>query len=192
MARHSYPLARVAVLIREPGRWLWWLGLLGAAAGLGVPGVTGRRVGVAGGAAAFIVAAAAVLLARRKRYRSLVRGASRAALTVTLQDRRVTALTWRRAHRWWLLAAFAVSLGTTFAASSAAGLLLAGAGAGLLIKARWIGRWEREHDALLWIRPEWATKGPAAKDARGYQTTGPAAGDAAPGGGRKRVLAGQP
>lgn len=62
---------------------------------------------------------------------------------------------------------------------------MAGAALGLWSKALWLGRWEREHEALLWVRAEAARRGGAAgKTVRGYLTSGTAAGDAAPGGAR--------
>jgi hypothetical protein len=190
VGRGSYTLARVAVLVREPGRWMWWLGLAGAAAGLEVPGVTGRRIGMLAGAVLFLVAVAAAALLRRGRYRKLASDAPRAARGVVLQGHRTTVRLWRRSHRWWLLAAFAAAGGSAFLAASAGGMLLAGVGAGLWAKAIWLGQWEREHDVLLWIPVEGASRGPAAKTVPGYQTTGPAAGDAAPGGAPRKALAG--
>ncbi|TKA10052.1 hypothetical protein [Actinacidiphila oryziradicis] len=191
MTRGAYVLARVAVMIRVPARWLWWLGVLAAGIGLFVPSLTGRRIGVLGGAALFIIAAAITYVVRRRRYVKLADGATRAAKSAFLQDRRVTARIWSRAHRWWLLAAFAVALGSSAAAPAAGGMLLAGAGAGLWAKARWLGRWERRHGALLWVRPEWAApRGPVGRGVSGYQSTGPAAGDAGPGGARVAVARG--
>lgn len=189
MAHRAYALTRVAVLVRTAGRWLWWLGVAAAVVGLVVPGFTGRRIGVSGGAALFLVAAACAFALRRGRYRRLAEGAARAGRTAILQDRKVGARTWWRSRRSWVLVAFAVAAGSAFAASSAGGMALAGLGAGLWLKAGWLGRWERRHDALLWIRPEWARQGPAGRKAQGYELTGLLAGDAAPGG-RKRKQAG--
>jgi hypothetical protein len=192
VGRGGYTLARVAVLVREPGRWMWWLGLAGAVVGLEVPGFTGRRIGLLAGAVLFLLAVVAAALVRRGRYRKLGSNAQRASRAVTLQDRRTTIRLWRRAHRWWLPAAFVACAGSCFLAASAGGMLLAGVGAGLWAKAIWLGQWEREHDVLLWVRPEWATRGPAAKSVPNYQTTGPAAGDAAPGGAPRKTLALRP
>ncbi|KAF4408442.1 MULTISPECIES: hypothetical protein [Streptomyces] len=190
MGRDATALARVAVMVRVPATWLWWTGLATAAIGAAVPGsLLGRRVGVTAGAALLLVAAVVAFAVRRKRYRELAKGASRAGRRVFLQDRAVTARAWRRSRRWWLLLAALAALGSSFAAPAAGGLLMAGVGAGLWAKAVWLGRWERSHEALLWLRPEWAGRGPAGKDARGYRTTGPAAGDALPGGAKKRTHA---
>jgi hypothetical protein len=187
VGREAYVLARVAVLVRVPARWLWWLGVLAAGTGVFVPGVTGRPVGLFGGAALFVIASFAAFLTRRGRYARLAGAAPRAGKAVFLQDRRVTGRAWLRSRRWWLLAAFVVAVGSSAAAPAAGGMFLAGLGAGLWAKAAWLGRWERKHDRLLWVRPEWADRrGPAAKDVRGYQSTGPAAGDAKPGGARRR------
>ncbi|MEV8479622.1 hypothetical protein [Streptomyces sp. NPDC051173] len=175
-------LARVAVIVRAPAAWLWWPGLLSAAVGALVPGLTGRRIGLLAGAGLFLIVAGAVFLARRGRYRELARGASRAGKAVFLQDRRVTVRNWRRARRWWLLAAFLAAVGSSFAVPAAGGLALAGAGAGLWAKALWIGGLERDAETLFWVRAEWARSAPAA----GYLTTGLAAGDALPGGARRR------
>lgn len=185
MAHRSYALARVAVLVRAPGRWLWWLGSAVAAAGAAVPGLTGRRIGVLGGAALFLLAAGCAFTVRRARYRELAEGASRAGRTAILQDRRVSARVWWRNRRSWVLVWFALAAGSVFVSSSAGGMALAGAGAGLWLKSVWLGRWEREHDALVWIRPERAKRGPVGKKATAYELTGPLAGDAAPGGGRR-------
>ncbi|MFH8349462.1 hypothetical protein [Streptomyces sp. NPDC018045] len=183
MGRGAVALARVAVLVRAPAGWLWWPGVLAAGAGLLVPGLTGRRIGVYAGVALFVVAAYGVFAVRRKRYAHLAKAASRAGKSVILQDRAVTLRVWRRAHRWWLLLAFVAAAGSAFALPAAGGMLLAGAGLGLWAKALWLGRWEREHDALLWVRTEAAVRGgPAGRDVRGYLTTGVAAKDARPGG----------
>ncbi len=171
---------------------MWWLGVFAAGVGVLVPGLTGRRIGVMAGAALFIVAAAVVALLRRGRYTALARAAARAGRHDVLQDRAVTARAWRRGHRWWLLAAFAAALGSAFAAPAAGGMLLAGCGAGLRLKAAWLGRLERSEDALLWVRVDWlAGNGghPAGKTVKGYRSTGIAAGDAAPGGARRRTAA---
>jgi hypothetical protein len=71
-------------------------------------------------------------------------------------------------------------------------MLLAGCGAGLRLKAAWLGRLERTEDALLWVRVDWlAGNGgrPAGKAVKAYRSTGIAAGDAAPGGARRRAAA---
>jgi hypothetical protein len=188
VGRGTYVLARVAVMVRVPARWLWWLGVISAGIGVFVPGITGRRIGLYGGAALFVIAAVAAFAVRRGRYLHLADTATRAAKSAILQDRRVTGRSCLRSWRWWLLAAFVVAVGSSAAAPAAGGMLLAGLGAGLWAKAAWLGRWERRHDRLLWVRPEWAARrGPAARDVRGYQSTGPAAGDAKPGGARRRA-----
>ncbi|MEV6022693.1 hypothetical protein [Streptomyces sp. NPDC052036] len=190
MARGGQGLARVAVVVRAGAAPLWWLGVFAAGIGILVPGVTGRRVGVMAGAALFVVAAAVVARVRRKRYTALGRGAARAGKYDVLQDRHVTMRIWRRGHRWWLLAAFAAALACSFAVPAAGGMLLAGTGAGLWLKAAWLGRVERADDALLWVRVDWLGRrggAPAGKPVRGYRGTGLAAGDAAPGGARRRT-----
>ncbi|TJZ42497.1 hypothetical protein FCH28_34395 [Streptomyces piniterrae] len=188
MGRGAYALARVAVIVRAPAGWLWWSGLPAAAIGVLVPGLTGRTIGVTAGAALFVIAAFGGFAVRRGRYATLAAGASRAGKAVILQDRAVTLRVWRRAHRWWLLLAFLAAVASSFALPAAGGLLMAGSALGLWAKAQWLGRWEREHDALLWVRTESATRGGAVgKDVRGYLMTGAAAGDAAPGGARVRA-----
>ncbi|UQA95059.1 hypothetical protein [Streptomyces halobius] len=188
MERGAYALARVAVVVRAPAGWLWWPGLLAAAIGALVPGLTGRTIGVLAGAALFVIAAFTVFAVRRGRYTALAGGAPRAGKAVILQDRAVTIRVWRRAHRWWLLLAFLAAVAWSFVLPTTGGLLMAGAAVGLWAKALWLGHWEREHNALLWVRTESAARGGAAgKDVRGYLTTGEAAGDAAPGGGRIRT-----
>ena len=130
-----------------------------------------------------------VVLVRRKRYTALAGGAARAGKHDVLQDRAVTVRNWRRGHRWWLLLAFVAALGSAFAVPAAGGMLLAGAGAGLRLKAAWIGRLERTAASLLWVRVDWLGRGagvPADKRVKGYRATGIAAGDAAPGGARRR------
>ncbi|EST26540.1 hypothetical protein, partial [Streptomyces roseochromogenus] len=136
-------LARVAVVVRAGAAPLWWFGVCAAGIGVLPPGVTGRRAGVLAGAALFLIGAAVVALVRRGRYAALARGAVRAGKYDVLQDRAVTVRTWRRGHRWWLLLAFAVALGSSFAVPVAGGLLLAGLGTGLRLKAAWLGRRER-------------------------------------------------
>ncbi|MFI2510125.1 hypothetical protein [Streptomyces sp. NPDC018972] len=192
MTRGGQGLARVAVVVRAGAAPLWWLGVVAAGAGVLVPGLTGRRIGVLAGAALFLVAAAVVAYGRRGRYRAAARSAVRAGRHDVLQDRAVTVRNWRRGHRWWLLLAFLAALGTAFAVPAAGGLLLAGCGAGLWLKAAWIGRLERADEVLLWVRVDWLRAGagrPAGKAVKGYRTTGVAAGDAAPGGARRRAPA---
>ncbi|MFD5595717.1 hypothetical protein [Streptomyces griseorubiginosus] len=192
MARGGQGLVRVAVVVRAGAAPLWWAGVFAAAVGLLVPGITGRRIGVMAGAALFIVAAAVVAYARRRRYTALGRAAVRAGKHDVLQDRAVGVRNWRRGHRWWLLLAWLLALGSNFAVPVAGGLLLAGCGTGLRLKAAWLGRRERDEDALLWVRVDWlAANGgrPAGKAVKAYRSTGIAAGDAAPGGARRRTAA---
>ncbi|MFF0834318.1 MULTISPECIES: hypothetical protein [unclassified Streptomyces] len=192
MARGGQGLARVAVVVRAGAAPLWWAGV--AAAGVGVlpPGLTGRRIGVSAGAALFLIALAVMALVRRKRYTALARGAARAGKYDVLQDRAVTVRNWRRGHRWWLLLAFAVALGGSFVLPAAGGMLLAGAGTGLRLKAAWLGRRERAGQTLLWVRVDWLDRrggGPAGRAVKGLRATGVAAGDATPGGSRRRTAA---
>ncbi|MFJ9537264.1 hypothetical protein ACIRPX_08435 [Streptomyces sp. NPDC101225] len=192
MARGAQGLARVAVVVRAGAAPLWWAGVFAAGVGVLVPGITGRRIGVMAGAALFVLGAAAVSYGRRRRYTALVRSAARAGKHDVLQDRAVSVRNWRRGHRWWLVAAFAVALLSAFAVPAAGGMLLAGAGTGLRLKAAWLGRRERDGQALLWVRVDWlgANGGrPAGKAVRAYRSTGIAAGDAAPGGARRRTAA---
>ncbi|WP_320781005.1 hypothetical protein [Streptomyces sp. CRN 30] len=192
MARGGQGLARVAVVVRAGAAPLWWLGVVAAGISVLVPGLTGRRIGVLAGAALFLVVASVVAGVRRGRYRELARATVRAGKHDVLQDRRVTVRNWRRGHRWWLLLAFLAALGIGFAAPAAGGLLLAGAGAGLRLRAAWIGRLERSEDVLLWVRVDWLSRwggAPVGKRVKAYRATGVAAGDAAPGGGRRVAAA---
>ncbi|MFF4400791.1 hypothetical protein [Streptomyces sp. NPDC001480] len=192
MARGGQGLARVAVVVRAGAAPLWWLGVFAAGIGMLPPGVTGRRIGLLTGAALFLVATAVVALVGRGRYAGLARGAARAGKHDVLQDRAVTVRNWRRGHRWWLLLAFLVALAGAFVVPSAGGLLLAGAGTGLRLKAAWLGRRERALDELLWVRVDWLGKRggrPAGKAVKAFRGTGIAAGDAAPGGTRRRTAA---
>ncbi|MFF7446173.1 MULTISPECIES: hypothetical protein [unclassified Streptomyces] len=192
MARGGHGLARVAVVVRAGAAPLWWAGVFAAGVGLLVPGLTGRRIGVLAGAALFLVAAALVAYRRRGRYTALSRDVARAGKHDVLQDRAVTVRNWRHGHRWWVLLAWLAALGANFAVPVAGGLLLAGAGVGLWLKAGWIGRRERDGEALLWVRVDWldARGGrPVGKAVRAYRGTGVAAGDAAPGGARRRTAA---
>lgn len=187
MGRGAQSLARVAVIVRAGAALLWWPGLLAAAIGALVPGLTGRRIGLLAGAALFLVTAASVALVRGRRYAELARGATRAGRSDFLQDRAVTVRNWRRGHRWWLLGAFCTAVASAFLMPAAGGMVLAGAGAGLWIKAVRIGQRERRDDTLYWVRTDWVERGrPAGKRVKGYRTTGPMAGDAAPGGARRR------
>ncbi|QOV47046.1 hypothetical protein [Streptomyces chromofuscus] len=192
MTRGGQGLARVACVVRAGAAPLWWLGVCAAGIGVLLPGLTGRRIGVMAGAVLFIVAAALVAYARRGRYAALARGAARAARHDVLQDRAVTVRNWRRGHGWWLLLAFLAALGSSYAVPAAGGMLLAGCGAGLWLKAAWLGRRERAGEALLWVRVDWLGRGagrPAGKAVKAYRSTGVAAGDAAPGGGSRRRTA---
>ncbi|MBL3669640.1 hypothetical protein JL475_27380 [Streptomyces sp. M2CJ-2] len=190
--RGGQGLARVAVVVRAGAAPLWWLGVFAAGIGVLVPGLTGRRIGVLAGAALFLVAMTVVAHTRRGRYRALARPAVRASKHDALQDRAVSVRNWRRGHRWWLLLAFLAALGGSFALPAAGGLLLAGCGAGLWWKASWIGRLEEADQSLLWVRVDWLRAGagsPAGKAVEAYRTTGIAAGDATPGGARRRASA---
>ncbi|MEU0049228.1 hypothetical protein [Streptomyces sp. NPDC006309] len=192
MARGGQGLARVAVVVRAGAAPLWWTGVVAAGIGAVPEGLTGRRIGVLAGAALFLLGAAGVALARRGRYTALARGAARAGKYDVLQDRAVTVRNWRRGHRWWLLLGGAAALGSAFAVPVAGGLLLAGLGAGLRLKAAWLGRLERAGQTLLWVRVDWLGRyggRPAGKAVRGLRGTGVAAGDAAPGGARRRTAA---
>ncbi|WP_030615593.1 hypothetical protein [Streptomyces achromogenes] len=182
----------MAVVVRAGAAPLWWPGLVAAGLGALPEGLTGRRIGALAGAALFLLGAAGVLLARRGRYAALARGAVRAGKYDVLQDRAVTVRGWRRGHRWWLLLGWALALGSAFAVPVAGGLLLAGLGAGLWLKAAWIGRLERSAEALLWVRVDWLGRSggsPAGKAVKSLRATGIAAGDAAPGGARRRTPA---
>ncbi|MFI8892266.1 hypothetical protein [Streptomyces paradoxus] len=189
MTRGGQGLARVAVVVRAGAAPLWWLGVLAAGIGLLAPGLTGRRIGVLAGAALFVLATAAVAYSRRKRYAALAAAASRAGKHDVLQDRAVTVRNWRRGHRWWLLLAFLAALGSAFATPAAGGMLLAGCGAGLWLKSAWLGRREQTDAALLWVRVDWLRGGaarPAGRSVKAYRSTGISAGDAAPGGARRK------
>ncbi|MEV5611015.1 hypothetical protein [Streptomyces sp. NPDC052225] len=189
MTRGAQGLVRTAVVVRAGAAPLWWLGLLAAGIGLLPGGFTGRRIGVLTGAVLFLVAAAAVAYSRRKRYERLTRAASRAGRFDVLQDRAVTVRNWRRGHRWWLVLAFLAALGSASAVPAAGGMALAGAGVGLWLKAVWLGRREHRDGSLVWLRVDWLgprAGAPVGKQAKGYRVTGTAAGDAAPGGARRR------
>ncbi|MFD5537640.1 hypothetical protein ACFWIJ_07240 [Streptomyces sp. NPDC127079] len=190
--RGGQGLARVAVVVRAGAAPLWWAGVFAAGVGVLPAGITGRRIGVLAGVALFVVGAAVVALVRRRRYTALLRGAARAGKHDVLQDRAVTVRNWRRGHRWWLLLAFAVALGSSFAVPAAGGLLLAGTGTGLRLKAAWLGRREQAADQLMWVRVDWLDGcggRPAGKAVKAYRGTGIAAGDASPGGARRRTAA---
>lgn len=192
MTRGAQGLARVAVVVRAGAAPLWWLGVSAAGIGLLAPGLTGRRIGVLAGAALFLLATVAVACGRRRRYAALAASASRAGKHDVLQDRAVTVRNWRRRHRWWLLLAFLAALGSAFAAPAAGGMLLAGCGAGLWLKSAWLGRREQADEALLWVRVDWLRGGaahPAGEQVRAYRSTGISAGDAAPGGSRRKATA---
>ncbi|MFH8490466.1 hypothetical protein [Streptomyces longisporoflavus] len=189
MGRGGQGLARVSVIVRAGAAPLWWPGVLAAGVGTLPPGLTGRRIGVLAGAALFILTAVAVTYSRRKRCTALTAEATRAAKQDILQDRAVTVRNWRRAHRWWLAAGLLAALASAFVVPAAGGMVMAGAGAGLWAKAAWLGRRERELDALLWVRVDWLGRragAPAGKQVKGYRSTGLSAGDAAPGGARRR------
>ncbi|MFD5552298.1 hypothetical protein ACFWIA_00475 [Streptomyces sp. NPDC127068] len=185
-------MARVAVVVRAGAAPLWWTGVLAAGLGLLVPGLTGRRIGVLAGAALFLIAAAAVGWTGFRRYAELAGTATRAARHDLLQDRAVTLRAWRRGHLWWLGAALLLAVGSSFVLPSAVGMLLAGAGVGLWWKADRIGRRESADGVLLWVRTDRlnARGGrPAGAAVPEYRTTGQGAGDAAPGGARRRAHA---
>ncbi|WP_405677787.1 hypothetical protein OG292_25555 [Streptomyces sp. NBC_01511] len=179
-------LARVTVIVRAGAVPMWWLGVVAAAPGVLIPGLTGRRAGLYAGAAVFVLSAAAVALGRRRRYDGWAEAASRAGKFDYLQDRAVTLRVWRRARVWWLAGGFLAAAAVSFAVPFAGGAALAGAGAGLWLKAVLLGRRERAGEELLWVRTDWAGRGsPVGGKVKGFRTTGAEAGDAAPGGARR-------
>lgn len=179
-------LARVTVIVRAGAAPMWWLGVLAAATGVLIPGVTGRWAGLYIGATLFVLTAAAVAVVRRRRYDGWAQAASRAGKFDYLQDRAVTLRIWRRAHVRWLAGGFLAAVAVSFAVPVAGGAALAGAGAGLWLKALLLGRGERAGGELLWVRTDWAGRGsPVGKKVKGFRTTGLEAGDAAPGGARR-------
>lgn len=174
------------MIVRAGAAPLWWPGLLAAAVGAFVPGLAGRRIGLLAGAALFLVTLAAVAFARAGRYEGLAKGATRAGRGDFLQDRDVTVRNRRRAHRWWTAGAFVVAVASAYVLPGAGGLVLAGAGAGLWLKAVRLGQRERRDDVLYWVRTDWVERGrPTGRRVKAYRTTGPVAGDAAPGGARR-------
>ncbi|WP_436740396.1 hypothetical protein [Streptomyces sp. BBFR102] len=178
----------MAVVQRAGAAPLWWLGLIAAGAGLVPEGLTGRRIGVLVGALLFLLAAGAVPLVRRGRAAALAEDAERAARADVLQARSVTVRTWRRGHAWWLALAFAAALGSAFALPAAGGMLLAGWGTGLWLRARGTGRAEEAREALLWTAVDALGRGagaPLGARTTRLWTTGTGAGDAAPGGGKR-------
>ena len=106
----------------------------------------------------------------------------------------MTVRDWRRGHRWWLLLAFAGRAGQ-FVRRARGGRHAAGRvpvpGCGS--RPPGSGGCERADDALLWVRVDWLGRAlrpprPASRSRR-TAVTGIAAGDAAPGGSRRRAAA---
>ncbi|MFD5024426.1 hypothetical protein [Streptomyces sp. NPDC058373] len=179
----------MAVVQRAGSAPLWWLGAIAAGVGLIPDGLTGRRIGVLVGALLFLLAAVLVPLVRGGRAAALAQDAERAARADILQARSVTVRNWRRGHAWWLALAFAAALGSAFVLPAAGGMLLAGWGTGLWLRARRTGRVEEAGDALLWTAADALGRGaggPLGAKATRLWTTGLRAGDAAPGGGKRR------
>ncbi|WP_405668527.1 hypothetical protein OG379_16115 [Streptomyces sp. NBC_01166] len=177
----------MAVIVRAGAAPLWWPGLLAAAVGAFVPGLTGRRIGLLAGAALFLLTLAVVAFTRTGRYAELAKGATRAGRSDFLQDRDVTVRNRRRGCRWWAAGAFVVAVASAYVLPGAGGLVMAGTGAGLWLKAVRIGQRERRDDVLYWVRTDWVERGrPTGRRVKAYRTTGPVAGDAAPGGARRR------
>ncbi len=185
-------LARVAAVVRAGAAPLWWLGVLAAGIGVLVPGPTGRRIGVLAGAALFLVKVAVVARARRRRHQALARGASRAGRHDVLQGRAVGVRVWRRGHRWWLLSAFVAAPGGSFVLP-AAGSMPPAAGRGGAVAEGRLARpagTVRGRPVVGARRPaRQARRTPAGRTVRAYHATGLAAGDAAPGGARRRTAA---
>ncbi|EDY51802.1 hypothetical protein SSCG_04873 [Streptomyces clavuligerus] len=113
--------------------------------------------------------------------------ADRAGRHDVLQDRRVTLRVRRRARRWVYPSAFLAAVVSSFALPGAGGLLLAGIGAGLWLKAVRIGRREEDTETLYWVSvDEMSSAGAVGKPVTAFRSTGIGAGDAAPGGARRR------
>ncbi|CAM5647015.1 hypothetical protein SHIRM173S_03785 [Streptomyces hirsutus] len=132
--RGGQGLARVAVVVRAGAAPLWWLGVCAAGIGVLVPGLTGRRIGVSAGAALFLVALAVVAYARRGRYRELARPRCGPVSTTCSRTGRSACAPGAAGTAAWLLA-FLAALGGAFVIPAAGGLLLAGCGVGLWLKA---------------------------------------------------------
>ena len=155
--RRAQGLARVAVVVRAGAAPLWWAGVFAAGvgrSGAGDHGPADRGHGAerrcsssrrpsspapaAGGTPALARSAARAGQARRPPGP----GGDRAQL----------------APRAPLVAAAGVRGGAgqlVRGARRRAGMLLAGCGTGLRLKAAWLGRRERAEDALLWVRVDW-------------------------------------
>jgi hypothetical protein len=144
----------VVVIRGAIARTLMWIGLVGVAAGLLEPTLTGRRRGGLIGIGLFAVAALCGLLLRRRWYARRAREADKAAFAITLEPPRDTRLRLARMNSLWLLVGMAVTCGLGLVAGPAAGLLVLGYGVGLQLAVWLQAHWERTHETLLWARTE--------------------------------------
>ncbi len=144
-----------AVVVRA-GAALWWLGARGGTIGLLPGGLTGRRIGVwrapcrprgRGGGG--------VRQARAAHRAHRLGGPRREARRAPGPGRHRTELAARGHHAGGWPSRIARPSGSAFAVPAAGGMAVAGAGAGLWLKAAWLGRCERNDDALLWLRVDW-------------------------------------
>ncbi|QMU75277.1 hypothetical protein GXW83_05385 [Streptacidiphilus sp. PB12-B1b] len=152
--RGTYARARVVVIRGAVARALMWAGLVGAAAGLLEPTLTGRRHGGLIGIGLFVLAALGGLLGRRRWYARRAREAAKAPFAVTLEPPRETRLRMARMNSLWLLLGAMLTCALGLVAGPAAGLLVFGYGFGMQLAVWSQARWERAHETLLWARTE--------------------------------------
>ncbi|WP_377271018.1 hypothetical protein [Peterkaempfera sp. SMS 1(5)a] len=178
--RGPYALARVTVVRAAVARAMVWTGVLGAVAGALVPTLVPRLPATVAGAGLFVAAAVYGAVRRRAWWRSRAAAAQRAPFTVTVEPARLT----RRRHSadngLRMLAGLLVLAGAGLAAGPAAGMAVAGLGAGLLLSVRRLARWERSREVLFWASTDdgWLL---GRRSATGpWSSTGPAAGRVRP------------
>ncbi len=178
--RGPYALARVTVVRGAVARSLLWTGVLGAAAGALLPALVPRLPAALAGAGLFLAAAVYGAVRRRAWWRDRAATAQRAPFTVTVEPARLT----RRRHSadngLRILGGLALLAGAGLAVGPAAGMAVAGLGAGLLLSVRRLARWERGREVLLWASTDdgWLL---GRRSATGpWSSTGPAAGRVRP------------
>ncbi len=152
--RGTYALARVVVIRGTVARTLLWIGLVGAAAGMVIPSLTGRRHGLMIGAAAFVLFALVGLLQRARWYAKRARTLEKAPYAVTTEPPAETRLRLARSNALWLLVGMSATCAAGLAGGPAAGMLVFGYGFGLFCATRLLARWERRHETLVWARTE--------------------------------------
>lgn len=178
--RGTYALARVVVIRGTVARALLWIGLVGALAGMLLPGLTGHRRGLELGAGLLVLGVLVGLLHRRRWYAGRNAAAEKAGFAVTVEPAQETRQRLVRGTALTVLVGMGATSALGLLAGPAAGMLVFGLGLGIQ-GAIWLSaRWEHKHETLVWARTEDGRLLGRRSRIAPFATTGPAAGQVRP------------